>query len=73
MKDGAIGILGTGGTIMLQEVSLWLSIVCASLTIAHFVMLFYSKYQNRNSNGEKKKERFLERKGEISKKEEKIS
>ena len=48
MKDGAIGILGTGGTIMLQEVSLWLSIICATLTISHFTMLFYSKWKNRS-------------------------
>ena len=47
MKDGAIGILGTGGTIVLQEVSLWLSIVCATLTIIHFTMVFYDKYKNR--------------------------
>ena len=47
MKDGAIGILGTGGTIVLQEVSLWLSIVCATRTIMHFTMVFYEKYKNR--------------------------
>lgn len=47
MRDGAIGIIGTGGTIMLQEVSLWLSIVCATLTITHFAMLFHTKYKNR--------------------------
>jgi hypothetical protein len=47
MKDGAIGILGTGGTIVLQEVSLWLSIVCATLTITHFTLVFYDKYKNR--------------------------
>ena len=47
MKDGAIGILGTGGTIVLQEVSLWLSIVCATLTITHFALVFYEKYKNR--------------------------
>ena len=47
MKDGAIGIIGTGSTIVLQEISLWLSIVCATLTIAHFTMVFYAKYKNR--------------------------
>ena len=47
MRDGAIGILGTGGTIVLQEVSLWLSIVCATLTITHFTLVFYEKYKNR--------------------------
>ena len=47
MKDGAIGILGTGGSIVLQEVSLWLSIVCATLTITHFTLVFYEKYKNR--------------------------
>ena len=41
--------MGTGGTIVLQEVSLWLSIVCASLTITHFALLFYGKYKNRNN------------------------
>ena len=47
MRDGAIGIVGTSGTILLQEVSLWLSIICASLTIAHFAMLYYAKFKNR--------------------------
>ena len=47
MKDGVIGILGTGGTFILQEVSLWLSIICASLTITHFAMLFWQKFKNR--------------------------
>ena len=54
MRDGVIGLAGTGGTIVLQEVSLWLSIICATLTITHFGMLFYSKWKNRNgaSNGQ---------------------
>ena len=47
MKDGAIGIVGTGGTIVLQEVSLWLSIICATLTIVHFVVVFYGKYKDK--------------------------
>ena len=47
MRDGAIGIVGTSGTILLQEVSLWLSIICASLTIAHFTMLYYAKFKNK--------------------------
>ena len=47
MKDGVIGVVGTGGTFLLQEVSLWLSIVCASLTIIHFSMVFYDKYKNK--------------------------
>ena len=46
MRDGVIGVVGTGGTILLQEVSLWLSIICASLTIAHFLILFYSKWKD---------------------------
>ena len=47
MKDGAIGIVGTGGTIVLQEVSLWLSIICATLTIVHFAVVFYGKYKDK--------------------------
>ncbi len=47
MKDGVIGVAGTGGTIMLQNVSLWLSIICATLTIAHFALLFWDKFKNR--------------------------
>ena len=47
MKDGVIGVAGTGGTIMLQNVSLWLSIICATLTIAHFLILFYSKWKKK--------------------------
>ena len=47
MRDGCIGIVGTSGTILLQEVSLWLSIICASLTIAHFTMLYYAKFKNK--------------------------
>ena len=45
MKDGVVGILGTGGTIVLQEVSLWLSIVCASVTLIHFGVVFYDRYK----------------------------
>ena len=53
MKDGFIGVTGTGGAIVLQEVSLWLSIICATLTIAHFIMLFYVKFKNKgNKDGE---------------------
>ena len=48
MRDGIIGAAGTGGTIILQEVSLWLSIICATLTISHFAMLFYGKWKNRD-------------------------
>ena len=47
MKDGAIGVVGTGGTIVLQEVSLWLSIICATLTIVHFAVVFYGKYKDK--------------------------
>ena len=57
MRDGFIGVAGTGGTIMLQEISLVLSIVCASLTITHFIMLFYSKFKNRSSDNGGKKEK----------------
>ncbi len=60
MRDGFIGVAGTGGTIMLQEVSLVLSIVCAVLTISHFTMLFYSKWNTRKGDGdggEKEKEK----------------
>ena len=54
MRDGFIGVVGTGGTIVLQEVSLWLSIVCASLTITHFIILFYGKYKNRSEDAKEK-------------------
>ena len=57
MRDGFIGVTGTGGAIVLQEVSLWLSIVCATLTIIHFTILFYSKFKNRGSDNGGKKEK----------------
>ena len=47
MRDGVIGVAGTGGTIVLQNVSLWLSIICASLTIVHFAILFYGKWKDK--------------------------
>ena len=47
MRDGIIGVAGTGGTIILQEVSLWLSIICATLTIVHFAVVFYGKYKDK--------------------------
>ena len=48
MRDGFIGIVGTGGTYYLQEVSIWLSIACALVTLTHFGLLFKDRYNDRN-------------------------
>ena len=47
MRDGFIGVAGTGGTYILQEVSLWLSIACALVTLTHFAFLFWDRYKNK--------------------------
>ena len=55
MRDGFIGIAGTGGTYLLQDVSLWLSITCALATLTHFGMLFHAKYKDSKKNDAEKK------------------
>mgnify|MGYP003150310815 CR=1 FL=1 len=48
MRDGAVGILGTGGTYVLQEVSLWLSVACAVVTLTHFALVFKDRYSKKD-------------------------
>ena len=47
MKDGVIGVLGTGGAIFLQEFSVWLSVACGIVTLIHFTLLFKDRYGNK--------------------------
>ena len=48
MRDGLIGAVGTGGTYLLQEVSIWLSITCAVVTLIHFALVFRDRYKDKN-------------------------
>lgn len=50
MRDGILGVVGTSSTILLQEVSLWLSIVCALVTLTHFGLVFNDRYKQRGKN-----------------------
>ena len=50
MRDGMLGVIGTGSTILLQEVSLWLSITCAAVTLLHFGVVFNDIRKERKRN-----------------------
>lgn len=47
MRDGTIGILGTGGTYLLQDISLVLSITCAVVTLVHFGFVFRDRFKGK--------------------------
>ncbi len=48
MRDGAIGVVGTGGTYLLQDISLWLSIACAVVTLVHFGFVFKDRLSKKD-------------------------
>ena len=50
MRDGIVGVVGTSSTIILQEVSLWLSITCAIVTLSHFALVFKDRYKQRKKD-----------------------
>ncbi len=50
MRDGIVGVVGTSSTIILQEISLWLSIACAVVTLAHFALVFKDRYKQRKKD-----------------------
>lgn len=50
MRDGIVGVVGTSSTILLQEISLWLSITCALVTLSHFVFVFKDLHNQRKKD-----------------------